>query len=262
MDPWKVVTEIESDNSRLFKEAVVAREAKANNKIFFEGCRLGLDSMITFGLKQIPIKNDADGPGLSWDTFTLAATGFVTRQVTGNTARDMVAKMMATATKDQWNGWYRRILIKDMKAGFTQSTINRVCEKDFPEFAISVFECQLARDCVDEEGNVDESELQGKKIIDTKMDGMRVLTLVYPDGKVDQFSRNGKELFNFTVIKDQIAAEAGTFDEPTVLDAEVMSKNFQDLMKQARRMTNVQADDSMLNVFDIIPMDEFLEGKS
>ena len=46
-----------------------------------------------------------------------------------------------------------------------------------------------------------------------------------------------------------------------VLDAEVTSKSFQDLMKQARRKSNVQADDAVLNLIDIIPLKEFLAGK-
>ena len=153
------------------------------------------------------------------------------------------------------------ILIKDLKAGFSESTINKVCEKDFPKYAIPVFEMQLAKDCVDEEGNVDESELHGKKVIDCKLDGMRVATIVYPDGKVDQYSRNGKELVNFGKIKQQIAKNAIFFAEPMVLDGEVMSASFQDLMKQARRQTNVQADDSVLNLFDIITLREFQAGK-
>ena len=90
---------------------------------------------------------------------------------------------------------------------------------------------------------------------------MRVLTIAYPSGKVDQFSRNGRELVNFTVIKDQVSKSVSSFSEPMVLDAEVMSKNFQDLMRQARRKTDVQADDSTLNLIDIIPLREFLSGK-
>ena len=62
--PWKITQELETDNSRLFKEAVVAREAAAGNDEFFAGVRLALDSMITFGLKQIKEKTDEDGPGL------------------------------------------------------------------------------------------------------------------------------------------------------------------------------------------------------
>ncbi len=94
-DPcYSVISTLEDHPSRLNKEAIILAQAEANNSEFFEGCRLALDPMITFGLKQIPEKKDEDGPGLPWDSFTLAITGFVTRDVTGNTARDMIQAMM------------------------------------------------------------------------------------------------------------------------------------------------------------------------
>ena len=37
--PWQVIEELESDNSRLFKESVIEREAKAGNAEFFRGDR-------------------------------------------------------------------------------------------------------------------------------------------------------------------------------------------------------------------------------
>jgi len=81
---------LESHPSRLNKEDIIKAIAQDGDNEFFEGCRLALDPMITFGLKQIPEKTDEDGPGLPWDSFTLALTGFITRNVTGNTARDMI----------------------------------------------------------------------------------------------------------------------------------------------------------------------------
>lgn len=261
---YRVIRSIEEHDSRLNKEAIVLAQAQAGNTEFFDGVRLAYDAMITFGLKQIPEKTNEDGPGLDWNNFISVADRLVHRTLTGHAARDAVVQIMNIATKEEWNGWFRRILIKDMKAGFSEGTINRVCEKAFPQYAVTVFECQLAKDCVDDDGNVDESELVGKKILDTKLDGMRVLTIVYPNGNVDQFSRNGKELLNFTVIKDQISkvAIASKLEEAVVLDAEVMSKNFQDLMKQAKRKTDVQADDSVLNLIDLMTLREFKAGKS
>jgi len=154
-DPcYLVISSLETHSSRLNKEAIVLAQAQAGNSEFFEGCRLALDSMITFGLKQIPEKNDADGPGLSWDSFTLAITGFVNRTVTGNTARDMVTTMMKSATKAEWNGWYRRILIKDLRCGVSEKTINKVVEKEWPDYAVPVFSCQLAHDSTNHEGKV------------------------------------------------------------------------------------------------------------
>lgn len=255
--PWEVVAAIEADNSRLAKEAEVLKEAQAGNREFFDGCRLALDSMITFGLKQIPEKKDEDGPGLDWDSFSLITTGFVNRSLTGNLARDTVANLMKSATKAQWNGWYRRILIKDMRAGFSEATINRVTEKEYSHYSIPVFSCQLAHDSANHE-----SKVIGKKIIEVKLDGVRVITIVYPDGRVDQFSRNGKELVNFPHVKEQLSKIASGFTEPMVLDGEIMSGTFQDLMKQIHRKSSAKANDAVLNLFDALPLAQFETGES
>jgi len=254
-EPYHIIRDLELHNSRINKEQIVEAAAEAANQVFFEGCRLALDPMITFGLKQIPEKTDKDGTGLDWDSFTLAITGFVSRQVTGNTARDMIAAMMKSATKAQWNDWYRRILIKDLRCGVSEKTINKVVEKRWPEYAVPVFSCQLAHDSANHEDKV-----TGQKLIEVKLDGVRVITIVYPDGRVDQFSRNGKELVNFPHIKEELALNANTFTEPMVLDGEVMSNSFQDLMKQVHRKENVESKDAVLWLFDALPLTAFEAG--
>jgi DNA ligase-1 len=257
-DPcYRVISDLENHPSRLNKEAIIQAQADAGNDEFFEGCRLAFDSMITFGLKQIPEKKDEDGAGLPWDSFTLALTGFVTRNVTGNTARDMIQAMMKSATKAEWNGWYRRILIKDMRAGFSETTVNKVVGKEHKKYIIPVFSCQLAHD-----SNGHESKVAGNKLIEVKLDGVRVITIVHPDGRVDQFSRNGKELVNFPHVKEQIAKVAHCFKEAMVLDGEIMSSSFQDLMKQVHRKSDVQSTDAVLNLFDMLTLEEFENGKS
>ena len=256
-DPCQnVISTLEDHNSRLDKEAIILVQAEAGNKEFFEGARLALDPMITFGLKQIPEKKDEDGAGLPWDSFSLIITGFVNRSLTGNLARDTVANMMKSATKAQWNGWYRRILIKDLRCGVSEKTINKVVEKKYAHFAIPVFGCQLAHDSANHEGKV-----AGKKLIEVKLDGVRVITIVYPDGRVDMFSRNGKELVNFPHITEQFAAIANTLAEPWVYDGEIMSGSFQDLMKQVHRKSDVKANDAVLHLFDCIPLKDFEQEK-
>ena len=256
MKPWEVIAKLESDNSRLYKEAVVDDAAVAGNAEFFEGCRLALDCMVTFGIKKVPERSGADGNGVSWDSFTLALTGFVTRKVTGNAARDMLVKLMDNSTNAQWNGWYRRILIKDLRWGVSEKTINNVVAKQYPDYAVPVFSCQLAHDSANHEGKV-----CGKKIVEIKLDGVRVLTIVYPEGRVDQFSRNGKELLNFGHVKDQFAKVAAGLMEPWVFDGEIMSSSFQDLMRQVHRKSDVDAGDAILNLFDCVPLAMFKTGK-
>jgi len=81
---------------------------------------------------------------------------------------------------------------------------------------------------------------------------------------VDMFSRNGKELVNFPHIVEQLSAVVKTHGTDknidVVLDGEIMSSSFQDLMKQVHRKDNVEAGDAILNLFDVIPLEEFEKG--
>ena len=259
-NPWYVISDLENHASRINKEQIIEAQANFGNHEFFHGCRLAMDSMITFGLKQIPEKTDEDGSGLDWNSFTFALTNFTNRTVTGNAARDTVAALMAKATKAQWNGWYRRILIKDLRCGVSEKTINKVVEKQYPNYSIPVFSTQLAQDGADHS-----AKLTGKKFIQSKLDGVRVITIVYPNGRVDQYSRNGKELLNFTHIKEEFATWQTTMKvlkEPMVYDGEVVSSSFQDLMKQVHRKSDVQSADAKLYLFDMLPLAEFEAGRS
>jgi DNA ligase-1 len=254
-NPWEVIAELEKNDSRIVKESIVKAAAVQDNDIFFAGCRLALDSMITFGLKQIPEKKGEDGPGLDWNDFVSVADRLVDRSLTGNAARDTVIEMMQSATNTQWNGWYRRILIKDLRCGVSEKTINKAVEKTNADYIVPTFSCQLAHDSANHEG-----KLAGQKLIEVKLDGVRVITIVWPDGRVLQFSRNGKELVNFEHIKQELALNASTFAEPMVLDGEVMSSSFQDLMKQVHRKDNVAASDAVLWLFDALPLSAFEAG--
>ena len=254
LKPWEVVAELEADNSRLAKEAIVKREAEAGNDELFRGFRAAYDAMVTFGVKKVEEKK-GDGKGITADAFWKVADQLSLRQVTGNAAQTAINYLRMNAKEQEWNLWYRRILIKDMRCGTSDTTVNKIAGKINGNYTIPVFSCQLAHD-----GANHESKVSGKKLVEIKLDGVRVITIVYPSGNVDQYSRNGKELVNFDHIKKQIAKHAVFFKEPMVLDGEVMSSSFQDLMKQVHRKSDVLANDAVLNLFDILPLKDFQEG--
>jgi DNA ligase 1 len=256
-NPWTVIQTLNSDNSRLAKEEIIKQEAEAGNDVFFEGCRLALDPMITFGVKQISEKVGNNGNGLDWNYFRVAIDKLANRSVTGLAAQHLISELINESTEEQWNHWYRLILIKDLRCGVSEKTVNKVVEKKYAQYNIPVFNCQLAHDSSNHE-----TKVAGRKLIETKLDGVRVITIVYPNGRVDQFSRNGKELVNFEHIKNQISQvvlkEPPPY--PVVLDGEVMSSSFQDLMKQVHRKSDVKANDAVLNLFDFIPLADFEKG--
>jgi DNA ligase-1 len=257
-DPcYSVISTLEDHPSRLNKEAIVLAQAEMANDEFFQGCRLALDPMITFGVKQVPEKKDEDGPGFNWDSFIVLAGSLRNRNLTGHDARDAIAEAVKQSTKNEWNGWYRRILIKDLRCGTSEKTINKVVEQKYADYAIPVFSCQLAHDSANHE-----SKVSGKKLIEVKLDGVRVITIVRSDGRVDMFSRNGKELVNFPHVVEQISAvvKKAPPKYDLVLDGEIMSSSFQDLMTQVHRKSDVKANDAILNLFDMCPVTAFEQG--
>ena len=252
---YDIIAKLEATSSKLEKEAIVREQAVANNTVFFEGCKLAYDALVVFGVKQVPEKKEPGGEGLSWAEFLELCDKLQNRVVTGHAATEAILVAMIKATQEEWNGWYRRILIKDMRAGFTNGTVNRVVKKDFPQFIIPVFECQLAHDSAKHE-----SKVAGKKMVEVKLDGVRVITILYPNGDVTQYSRNGKELVNFPHIKEQFS-KTSCYDVPMVFDGEVMSANFQDLMQVIHKKNgSSEASDAVLHLFDMLPLEDFNKG--
>lgn len=250
------LAEIASDNSKLFKEAYIAKLAEMGNDEFFKGLRLALDNYDTFGVKKIPTRSAPDGPGVPMETFVSLCESLISRELTGGDAKFQIEFLMKNSKDSEWNGWYRRILMKDLKAGFSETTVNKAVKKVAPHYMIPIFGCQLAQSSDDHPG-----EMVGQKFIDVKFDGARCLTFVHPDGRVYQLSRNGKELENFPVIKEQFEKVAEHLIEPYVFDGEIMSDSFQDLMKQFKRKGH-NAVDAVYYMFDALPLAEFRAGKS
>ncbi len=257
--PQAIIEKLEADNSRLAKESILLDAMNEGLDEFFEGVRMALDPLYTFGVKQVPTKDTViSGQGCEWKIFVELAEKLNKRELTGHAARDAINLVMSSATAEQWNGFYRRILIKDLRCGVSEKTVNNVAKKNgFDKYMVPVFTCQLAHDSANHE-----KKMVGPKQIEIKLDGVRVLTVI-KDGKVEMFSRNGKQFHNFGHIIAEI--EAVLKDKPApydlVLDGEVMSANFQDLMKQVHRKSGGVAKDAVLHLFDMIPLDKFLEGK-
>lgn len=248
--PDSIIRALEIHPSRLNKEAIIQSAHEEGIPEFFDGVCMALDAMVTFGVKQVP-EATVDGQGLAWTVFKELADKLINRELTGHAARDAIQLCMEVATVSQWNDWYRRILIKDLRCGVSEKTVNKVVPGCVP-----VFTCQLAHDSANHE-----KKMTGKKQIEIKLDGVRVITIIQGN-KVEMFSRNGKQFHNFGHIIEELEAVIKDYPVPypLVLDGEVMSANFQDLMKQVHRKETVQNSDAVLHLFDTIPLGCFKAG--
>ena len=252
----EIIKKLELHPSRLDKEKIILEAMENGLNDFFEGITMALDPLVTFGVKQVPEKKEeASGQGCKWSIFKVLTNQLIKRELTGHAARDAINLVMKSATKEQWNGFYRRVLIKDLRCGVSEKTINKVAKK-FPKYVIPIFSCPLAHDSANHE-----KKMIGKKQIEIKLDGVRVLTIIRKN-KVEMFSRNGKQFNNFghiiTEIEKVLEKHPAPYD--LVLDGEVMSANFQDLMKQVHRKDGKQSKDAVLHLFDLCPIKDFKKG--
>lgn len=252
MKPYKIIQALQADNSRLAKEAIVAKAATDREDEFFEGCQLALDPLVTFGVKNVPVTK-AHGPGLSSFEFLSLAESLQKRKLTGHAARDAVQECADKATMHEWNDWYRRILIKDLRCGTSQKTINNVVKKINKDYMVPVFGCMLAHD-----GAKHEKKIKGDCLVEYKYDGVRIIAIVQ-NGSATLYSRNGKILTNFPHIEEALSK---TYFDGYVFDGEVMSEDFQALMKQVHRKSGAKTDDAYLALFDVLTLKEFNKGKS
>ena len=243
MRPWEIIQKLETDNSRLFKESVVAENISDSE--FKTGLQYALDSLVTFGVQQVPFSEN-DGGGLLIEEFYEVADKLIARELTGHAARDAIEELSITANSDEWNDWYRRILIKDLRCGVSVKTVNGVAKGTVP-----VFGCMLAHD-----GAKHPKKIKGECFVEYKYDGVRVIAIVQ-NGSATLYSRNGKILSNFPHIEEALSIPEF---EGLVFDGEVMSDDFQTLMRQVHRKEGAKTEDSYLAVFDMLTLAEFNAG--
>jgi DNA ligase-1 len=248
--PWKIIQELEADNSRLKKEAIIRRESDADNIRFFNGVGSALDSFRTFGVQKVPVAKK-DGKGITQTEFDDLLSRLEDRSLTGNQMRDVIQVFCDSSKMEEWNDWYRRILIKDLRCGVTHKTINK-----HSKIKVPVFECMLADD-----SKKHEKKLVGDVLIEPKLDGVRVVVICDVDkDEVKLFSRNGKELLNFPEINKQFDDMMDQMSESMVFDGEVMSDDFQTLMREIHRKGGAKTKDAKLNLFDCMPLYNFQDG--
>lgn len=261
--PADIIRALADDNSRIAKENILTEVFSdlsiEAHKLFVMFGKRALNPYETYGVKQLPtssaIVTDLVGEELAVIVNT-TLDDLAGRTLTGNDARVALESLAANIEEDEWNSFYKAVLGKDLRCGVSVKTWNNVAEKVNPALVVPVFACQLASD-----GAKHEKKMSGKKQVEVKLDGVRVIAIVKKSGATELFSRNGKPLSNFPHVEEQLSELANFIDEDMVFDGEVMSSSFQDLMKQVHRKDNVETTDAVLYLFDMVPLKNFEKGE-
>jgi len=258
------IRDLESSDSRIHKEKVIekalmaAKLGSADAQCFLFNCYQAYNPFYVFGIRQVPETTGLTGRDNPWTQFWATLEALRTRYITGNRARETIEKLSQEFDSEEWNMLARRVLIKDLRCGISEKTINKVVGKT--EYKIPVFSCQLAQDSTDQP-----KKMKGIKRLECKLDGVRVLAVV-SGATVTLYSRNGKEFENFPQVADAIEDARKHFQHGRgtgghyVLDGEIVGESFQQLMRQAHRKSNAETTGMVYHIFDIIPLDAFQEG--
>ena len=199
-----------------------------------------------FGVRKIN-KNIVGNP----QTLTLKFPDLLGLIISFNSRRSgenvrKVERLISTANPAEVPYLYD-FIDRDWKAGCSRSTINKVWKKMHNEVLIPEFKVGL---CMD----FRPAKLTYPLYVEPKMDGMRVLAFV-EDGEVTYRSRNGKDLdVGERFDADLLKLANG---EPWVFDGELMGKDFDTTMTQARRKKNRDLSEQYFHIFDMIDMLEW-----
>lgn len=178
------------------------------------------------------------------------------RKLTGNAAIISIAVTMANVS-DEACILLQRILLKDLRAGFGASTVNKA-----EPGAIITFDCMLAHKYEDKRIK------DFPQFVEPKLDGVRTIAFVDSE-KAKFFSRSGKEFLNYEHIGKALVAAFNAFHSsrsdndttivPIAIDGEAIDSNFNNTVSTARKK-GAQAEGAIFNAFDIVPQLIFKEN--
>jgi DNA ligase 1 len=184
------------------------------------------------------------------DFFKLQSS-LVERELTGNEARQALFAFLHSSGSSLNFKWFSRIFSKDLKMGVAEGTINIVYPGLLPSFVL-------------QKADKYEGEMyEGGLLSQPKLNGFRCL-LVPIKGTLEVLSSNGRPLYNAGHIVDSVSTilkRQGVFGK-YVPDGELMSRDWNSTASGARSSkTKVIDADSKFNMFDLIPIDEYLSQR-
>lgn len=262
----EVLNKIASDNSTLFKQAVL--EENKENLLLKETIRLALDPEINFYIKKIPSYESCSETMLLEDALASLKV-FYKREKTGNDAIEHLTNMLSNMAVE--NALIiEKIIKRDLDCGVRKSIARRVWSDLFPKHHV-----MLAKSYND--ANI--AKINYPAIIERKEDGMRCSIVVQGDS-VSWLTRNGKEIDMNNIHSEILSKLSDNLKNDTdyfnyVLDGELLVLT-EDMSAHEDRKTGNGILNKILKdkgtdelrsrvqmvCWDIIPLDHWYDGKS
>lgn len=248
------VTEINSSNSRLFKQATLKKYK--DDQIIRRYLQIAFDPYTVYGISTKKLAKIVPSSGITTVQAVFELFDYLEKHNTG-TDRDvsLCQELLShVCTWDREAGVILEALIcKDLSIGVDSKTIN----KEMPGL-IPTFDVQLANKYFDKP-----TYMEGRTFaITTKIDGGRIIALK-ENGQVSFYTRAGQKYEGLVDLEFEMLhfmPDNTCLDgEITLLDSKGLSskEQYKQTMKIVRQTTNPEKHGIKMLVFDWMPADEF-----
>ena len=258
MSTIDILEQLEYNNSRLFKEELL--ESQVSNDLLKKVFIAAGDPYTNYYVNKFKMPK-AEGIGV--DDLVLEhflediCEKLSTRKVTGNAAKDLVARLFADMTGPQQK-WCQRILLKNLRCGVQSTTVNKVWPGAIVGFSVQLAETLETR-YEEGKGIIICEPIMYPTWVEPKLDGLRCVAVKH-SGEVTMFTRNGTVLETLPRIKSLL--EAAPWDE-FILDGEVMGETWNDSASVVMSRKKGKDDSKMVfHVFDALPFFDWHDQES
>lgn len=193
-----ILDQLQSDNSRIAKEAVL--KANLDNELLKRVFVAALNPNINYYIKKIPHYVASGDKDLNWALDNLQHK-IASRLMTGHAAKDELVTILSNLSADDAIV-VERVIGRDLKCGVSESTVNKIWKGLVPETPY----CRCSS--LDRMKNPNwEKGLYSQK----KLDGSYCNVNVSDDGSLDIFTRNGTryDASKFSAIADDLREHVG-----------------------------------------------------
>jgi DNA ligase-1 len=257
MNTIEILEALESDNSRLFKEALLREHS--GNETLRRALVMAADPWKNWGV----IKYDkvdffgSHGHGdVMLNTFMDLLDDLNDRKMTGSRARGAVEGSIS-AFDDLGKKWAERLLWRNLRCGVSATTINKIWPGSVVPFAVALAE-SLTTEGVNGDFRITDP-VSYPVLVEAKLDGLRCIAVKHK-GEVSMFTRSGTPIETLPRIKAAIEALPG---DDFVLDGEAMASSWEDSASVMMSSKSKKDDSDMrYHVFDCVPFSEWQAQKS
>ena len=254
----EVLEQLESDNSRLFKEKVLTDNK--DDLLLRDFLTMAFDPWKNWGVAKYnrpdPLPGNSNHEDVELSTFMVLLEALNRRTLTGNKAREAVEVAMsqfyAVGQK-----WCERLLWRNLRCGVSATTINKIWPGSIVPFAVSLAE-SLTTVGVNGDFKITDPVKYPVRV-EAKLDGLRLIA-VKNRGEVSLFTRSGTPIETLPKI---VQAIKDLKHDDIVLDGEVMGEDWNESASVVMSSKTKKDDSTMrYHIFDCVKFEDWQQQKS